>query len=50
MITKVQRAQRDHKDYTIPNHINYYREDPRPLVTTSSAIMIVVHFAKVSVL
>jgi hypothetical protein len=45
MITK---AQRDHKDYTIPNHTNYSREDPKPLVTASSTIMIVVHFAKVA--
>jgi hypothetical protein len=28
----------------------YSREDPRPLVTASLAIMIVVHFAKVSAL
>jgi hypothetical protein len=33
-----------------PNHTLYSWEDPRPLVTTSSAIMIVVHFAKVSAL
>jgi hypothetical protein len=39
-----------HKDYTIPNHTNYSKEDPIPRVTTSSAIMIVVHFAKVSAL
>jgi hypothetical protein len=31
-----------------PNHTLYSREDPRPLVTISSAIMIVVHFAKVA--
>jgi hypothetical protein len=48
MITKAQRAQMDHKDYTIPNHTNYSREDPRPLITVSSAIMIVVHFAKIA--
>jgi hypothetical protein len=39
-----------HKDYanTIPflNHTLYSREDPRPLVTASSAIMTVVDFAK----
>jgi hypothetical protein len=33
-----------------PNHTLYSREDPRPLVTTSSAIMIVVHFEKISTL
>jgi hypothetical protein len=33
-----------------PNHTIYYREDPRPLVTASSAIMIVVHSAEVSTL
>jgi hypothetical protein len=33
-----------------PNHTLYYREDPRPPVTTTSTIMIVVHFAKVSAL
>jgi hypothetical protein len=48
MITKAQRAQSFHKDYTIPNRTNYSREDPRPLVTASSAIMIVVHFVKVA--
>jgi hypothetical protein len=39
-------------DPTIPflNHTLYSREDPRPLVSTRSAIMIVVHFAKVSAL
>jgi hypothetical protein len=29
-------------------HILYSREDPRPLITASSTIMIFVHFAKVS--
>jgi hypothetical protein len=29
-------------------HTLYSREDPRPLVTVSSAIMIVVHFAQVA--
>jgi hypothetical protein len=48
MITKAQRAQRFHKDYTIPNHTDYSREDPKQLVTASSTIMIVVHFAKVA--
>jgi hypothetical protein len=51
------------KDHTVPqsytkpyptipfsNHTLYSREDPRPLITASSAIMIVVHFAKVSAL
>jgi hypothetical protein len=33
-----------------PNHTLYSREDPKLLVTTSSAIMIVVHFAKVRAL
>jgi hypothetical protein len=33
-----------------PNHTIYSREDPRPLLTASSAIMIVVDFAKVSAL
>jgi hypothetical protein len=41
-------SQSFHKDYTIPNHTNYSREDPKPLVTASSTIMIVVHFAKVA--
>jgi hypothetical protein len=54
MITK---EQRDHKASTKtkpkpyhsqPNHTPYSREDPRPLVSTSLAIMIVVHLAKVS--
>jgi hypothetical protein len=55
-----QRAQRiiqNHKAIpksypTIPflNHTLYCREDPRLIVTTSSTIMIVVHFAKVSTL
>jgi hypothetical protein len=31
---------------TISNHTLYSREDPRPLLNTSSAIMIVVYFAK----
>jgi hypothetical protein len=55
-----QRVTKDTKDHTVPqsctkpypaipfsNHTLYSREDPRLLVTTSSAIMIVVHFAKV---
>jgi hypothetical protein len=33
-----------------PNHTLYSREDPTPLVTASSTIMIVVHFVNVSVL
>jgi hypothetical protein len=36
--------------HPLPNHTLYSREDPRPLVTASSAIMIVVHFAKDSAL
>jgi hypothetical protein len=32
----------------LPNHTLYFREDPKLLVTASSAIMIVAHFAKVS--
>jgi hypothetical protein len=40
-------SQSFHKDYTIPNHTNYSREDPRSLVTPSSAIIIIVHFEKV---
>jgi hypothetical protein len=31
-----------------PNNTLYSREDPRLLVTTSSAIMIVIHFTKVA--
>jgi hypothetical protein len=31
-----------------PNHTLYSREDPRPLITASSTIMIVVHFAKLA--
>jgi hypothetical protein len=51
------------KDHTVPqsytkpystipflNHTLYSRGDPRPLVTASSAIMIVIHFAKVTAL
>jgi hypothetical protein len=41
-------SQSFHKDYTIPNHTNYSRVDPKPLVTASSAIMTVVHFTKVA--
>jgi hypothetical protein len=33
-----------------PNHTLYSREDPRPLVTASSTIMIVVHSTDVSTL
>jgi hypothetical protein len=33
-----------------PNHTLYFRENPRPLVTASSAITIVVHSAEVSTL
>jgi hypothetical protein len=35
-----------------PNHTitMYSREDPKPLVSASSTIMIVIHFAKVSTL
>jgi hypothetical protein len=49
------------KDHTVPqsytepypsipfsNHTLYSREDPRPLITPSSAIMIVVHSIEVS--
>jgi hypothetical protein len=32
---------------TIPHYTIKSKEDPRPLVTASLAIMIVVHFAKV---
>jgi hypothetical protein len=39
-----------HKAIPFPNHTNYSREDLRPLVTKSSAIMIVVHSAVVSTL
>jgi hypothetical protein len=35
---------------TFPNHTLYSREDLRPLVTTSSTIMIVVHSTEVSTL
>jgi hypothetical protein len=34
----------------LPNHTLYSREDFRPLVTTSSAIMIVLHSAEISTL
>jgi hypothetical protein len=54
---RAQRITRYHKaipkSYPIipfPNHTRYSREDPRPLVNASSAIMIVVHFAKVNAL
>jgi hypothetical protein len=30
----------------VPNHTLYSREDPRPLITASSAIIIVVHSAE----
>jgi hypothetical protein len=33
-----------------PNHTIYSKEDPRALITASSSIMIVAHFAKVSTL
>jgi hypothetical protein len=35
---------------TIPHHTILLKEDPRPLVTVSTNVMIVVHFAKVSTL
>jgi hypothetical protein len=63
MITKAQRVTKDTKDHKVPqnytepyptipfpNHTLYSREDPRPLVITSSAIMIVVHSTEVSTL
>jgi hypothetical protein len=37
-------------NHPIPKPYLYSREDPRPLVTASSAIMIVIHSAKVSTL
>jgi hypothetical protein len=59
-VTKDTKGTKDHtvpqnctKPYStipFPNHTLYYREDARPLVTASSAIMIVVHSAKVSTL
>jgi hypothetical protein len=48
--TVIKGSQIFHKEYTIPNHTNYSREDPKPLVTTSLAIMIVVHTTEVSTL
>jgi hypothetical protein len=63
MITKAQRVTKGTNDHTVPqsctkpyptipflNHTLYSREDPRLLVTTSSAIMIVVYSAEVSTL
>jgi hypothetical protein len=35
---------------TIPHYTIKSKEDPRPLVIASSAIVIVIHFAKVSTL
>jgi hypothetical protein len=56
-----QRVTKGTKDHTIPqsctkpyptipfpNHTLYSREDPRPLVTTSLVIMIVIHSIEVS--
>jgi hypothetical protein len=63
VITKFdpQRCTKGTKDHTVPqsytepypailfpNRTHYSREDPRPLVTASSAIMIVVHSVEVS--
>jgi hypothetical protein len=57
-VTKDTKGTKDHtvsQSYTepyptipLPNHTLYSREDPRPLVTVSLAIMIVVHSAEVS--
>jgi hypothetical protein len=59
-VTKDTKGTKDHtipQSYTepyttipFPNSTIYSREDPRPLVTTSSAIMIVVHSTDVSTL
>jgi hypothetical protein len=38
------------KLYPFPNHTLYSREDPRPIITTRSAIMMVVHSAVVNTL
>jgi hypothetical protein len=56
----VQRVTKDHtvsQSYTkpyptipLPNHTLYSREDPRPLVTASSTIMVVVYSTEVSTL
>jgi hypothetical protein len=59
-VTKGTKDTKDHmvpQSYTepyptisFPNHTLYSRDDPRPLVTASLAIMIVVHSADVSTL
>jgi hypothetical protein len=59
-VTKDRKGTKDHtvpQTYTepyptipFPNHTLYSREDPRPLVTAGSAIMIVVHSVEVSTL
>jgi hypothetical protein len=59
-VTKNTKGTKDHtvpQSYTepypivpFPNHTLYSREDPRPLVTASSAIMIVVHSVEISTL
>jgi hypothetical protein len=38
------------QNHLIPNHTIKSKEDPRPLVTASTTIMIVIHFVKVSTL
>jgi hypothetical protein len=47
---RAQRITQYHNAIPFPNHTLYSRVNPRPLVTASSAIMIVIHFAKVSVM
>jgi hypothetical protein len=49
-IERAQRITQHHKTIPFLDHTLYSTEDPRPLVTASSAIMIVVHFAKVNTL
>jgi hypothetical protein len=48
--TVPQRYTKPYPTIPFPNHTLYSNEDPRPLVTASSATMIVVHSVEVSIL